>query len=63
MGKVLKDDHGTKNGMSAGAQERTKEAGNDPYNKAGKADGRDASNWSGSGTLKDNFNSSWKGRK
>lgn len=45
MGKVLKDDWGKKDGMSAGAQERTKEAGSDPYNKAGKAEGRDARNW------------------
>lgn len=60
MGKVLKDDHGTKNGMSAGAQEKTREAGNDPYNRAGKADGRDASSWNGKGSLKDDFRGTWK---
>lgn len=45
MGKVLKDEHGTHNGMSAGTQEKFKDAGSDPYNKAGKAEGRDASSW------------------
>ena len=42
---VLRDDHGTKNGMSAGRQTPTVSAGSDPYNKAGKAEGRDATNW------------------
>lgn len=45
MGKVLKDDWGKKNGMTAGRQESLKDAGSDPYNKAGKAEGRDASSW------------------
>lgn len=45
MGKILRDDHGSKDGMSAGRQEKFRDAGNDPYNKAGKAEGRDASSW------------------
>lgn len=32
-------------GMSSGPVERFKDAGSDPYNKAGKAEGRDASSW------------------
>lgn len=60
MGRVLKDDHGTKNGMTAGPVERTKEAGNDPYNKAGKAEGRDASSWNGKGSIKEDMRSTWK---
>lgn len=42
---VLQDGHGTKDGMSAGRQESFRNAGSDPYNKAGKAEGRDATSW------------------
>lgn len=42
---ALKDGHGTKNGMGAGRVEKSHPAGNDPYNQAGKADGRDATRW------------------
>lgn len=45
MGDTLKDDWGTKDGMTSGRQDKFKNAGSDPYNKAGKAEGRDATSW------------------
>lgn len=45
-------DHSAKNGMHSGTQTKTKSAGSDPYNKAGKAAGRDATSWSKGGTVK-----------